>query len=745
MDFETILLEKYNFSMKPQQRESVLAVDGPAMLLAVPGSGKTTTIALRCANMILCCGVAPESILTVSYSHSCACDLKSRYLSIFGETVPAGLRFATIYSFCSLVLREYSILTQSGPPKLIEGIKRRLIRSLYAQQNDGEYISDQRLDELIIALGFVKNRMQTGDQLELGYNSIRNFNRINVAYQAYMDANCCMDLDEMQRKALQALEQSPDLLEKFRKQYRYINVDEAQEMSKLQHAIIKLLAEPHNNLFITGDMDQCLYSSKIASPEYLSDFTRVYPKAGVYTMERNYRSTHAIVDVACRLIRHNNHRGMVAMNTGSEIGMPVEETRIADNSMLGNHIVSQLESDPDFNDSAVLYRDGTSAIEILDALDREGIPCSLREQKLPFFNSWVVQDILAYMALGNDPADCKALAQIYRKLNVTISKESYNHAAALIEKGLSADALEALANSPEISAKASLIVKKLRENIVNLPGMSPGSAVTYILEKLKYSEYLKKADNEGAHQENPMQIADSLCMIATRTSSYAELLERIAKLSSIVEIARKNPEEKAVTLSTVHAVKGMEFKNIFIVDLCEGRFPSLKAITEYNEGKKEYMEEERRLLYVAITRASKRVELVYTNRINGERVKPSRFIREMLPVTQSRNNGYGRTSRKPMEKKKEPVSVERRSLEQKRGIIISGLPKKSAFEHFSLETGTAVEHRAFGQGIISSYDSNGDIVSVDFEKCGIKQFAASFCVEAGVIRKYACNSDESAG
>jgi DNA helicase II / ATP-dependent DNA helicase PcrA len=396
LDFETLLLEKYNFSMKPQQRDAVLNADGPIVAQAVPGSGKTTVVALRCAYLVMCCGIAAKNILILTFSRSTQKDIELRYREIFGQESLGGLRFTTMHSFCNLVLREYGSLVGCKSPKLIDEGKRRLLRSLYAELNEGEYLPDGRLEELVNSISCVKNNILTGQQIEESNFTTRNFYRIYTAYEEYKNANSCMDYDDMQVRALAAFADKPDLLERFRNQYRYINVDEAQDTSKLQHAILQMLAGPRNNLFMAGDEDESIDIFRAADPEYMHEFSQAYPDAKIVVMERNYRSTHAIVDAANRVIKNNPSQHRVTMNTGNEIGMPLEETNLSDNSMLYGHLVARLKNEPDFGGSAVLYRDATSAVALMDVLDREGIPFSIREQKLSFFDHWVVRHSCFY-------------------------------------------------------------------------------------------------------------------------------------------------------------------------------------------------------------------------------------------------------------------------------------------------------------------------------------------------------------
>lgn len=717
MDFDVLLKDKYHISLNPQQREAVFTTDGPMLLLAVPGSGKTTVIVARCAYMVLCRGIAPESILTLTFNRSAQRDMESRYGRVFGQDTQGSLRFSTIHSFCNSVLREFGAAVGRKVPRLIEEGKPRLLRNLYAGFNDGEYLPDDRLEELANTIGYVKNMMLTAEQIREGKYDIKNFSRVFTAYEDYKNENGFMDFDDMLDKALAVFKVKPDILARFRAQYRYINVDEAQDTSKLQHAIIQKLAAPLNNLFMVGDEDQSIYRFRAASPEYLLDFKKVYPDARILLMERNYRSTHAIVDAARRLIARNTARHMKGMETGNEIGMPIEETCLSDNSLLCDHLATRLQSAQRTGTLAVLYRENTSAVAVMDALDRQGIPFYIREHRLNFFDHWVVRDVLAFLRLAHDPADMQALRQIYYKLNAFISRELFDQAAALMGQGSGTSALGAVLACPGLKEAGAARLQALARGIAELPGLSPGAAISHILEKLGYGQYLKKTGGEGYYMESLLHIVENLKLIASRTATYAELLDRISQLPALVERANKNYGAGVATLSSVHSAKGLEFDSVIVIDLFEGRFPTAAAISKLEAGEKDLMEEERRLFYVAVTRARKHVELVHASKIHGEKVKPSRFIRELLPRI--------------------PVHRIATHMNKKAAGLLSPAkpipPMAAGAEEPAIEIGMEISHRSFGNGVVTAYDAEHDIVAVKFPKYGVKTLAAGFCVKGGMM------------
>lgn len=707
MDFDEILREKYGIDLNPQQKEAVYTAEGPMLLLAVPGSGKTTVIVARCAYMAMCCAVPADSILTLTFNRSAQRDMESRFRRVFGDDAGSGLRFSTIHSFCYSVLKEYGALVGRSMPRLIEDGKPRLLRNLYAEANGGDFLADDRLDDLSNQIGFVKNSMLTDEQIRAGHYEVKNFSRVFFAYEEYKNANGYMDFDDMLDKALAAFKVKPEILARLRDRYRYVNVDEAQDTSRLQHAIIRLLAAPRNNIFMVGDEDQSIYTFRAANPEYLLEFKQVYPDAKILLMERNYRSTHTIVNAAGRLIQKNTLRHAKGMNTGNEIGLPVVETALEDNSLLCGHIVARLREDPSPGGTAVLYRENTSAAALMDALDREGIPFYVREHRQYFADHWVVRDILAYLALARNPADIAALKQIYYKLNAYVSRENFDQAAAILLQG-APSALEALAACPGLRDGAADRLKKLKKDLAVLPGLAPDAAVQHVMDKLGYAQYLKKSGGEGYYLESLLHIVESLRAIASRTKSQGELLERVSLLPKLADRAQEHRDGNAVTLSTVHSAKGLEFDSVIVADLFDGRFPGAAAIKDLEAGKKELMEEERRLFYVAVTRARKHVELVTAGRIFGEKVKPSRFIRELLPrIPVHRLAGR-------MDKGAPSIPA---------GLKLPVQPDAAREQELSIEIGMEYVHKSFGSGVVVAYSKENGVVAVRFPKYGVKTFA----------------------
>ena len=283
MDFIKYLSEKHNICLNEQQQKAVVNIEGPILLLAVPGGGKTTVIVSRCANMIINHGINPENILTLTFSKASALDMKQRFHKVFGDETGKDLHFSTIHSFCHTVLKNYTRNMRIDFPVIIEDesatvTKSQLLRQLHQKYNEC-YIADDKLEELSNAICYVKNMMVPDKEVAQYAPGIRNFYEIFKAYETCKLKNNFIDFDDILARTLDLFMDKRELADAYRNRYMYINVDESQDTSYLQHQIIKCLAAPRNNIFMVGDEDQSIYTFRAAFPKALLDFSKTYPGA----------------------------------------------------------------------------------------------------------------------------------------------------------------------------------------------------------------------------------------------------------------------------------------------------------------------------------------------------------------------------------------------------------------------------------------------------------------------------------
>jgi len=343
MDFIKHLSKKHNIHLNEQQQKAVINIEGLILLLAVPGGGKTTVIVSRCANMVINHKINPENILTLTFSKASALDMKHRFQKVFGSEVGSELHFSTIHSFCYNVLRTYTQKMRMTFPTIIEDekapvTKSQLLRQIYQKQNES-FISDDKLEELSNAICYIKNMMIPDNEIVDYKTNINNFYGIFKSYEAYKRQNNYIDFDDMLTKTLDLFRQNEELVNAYRSKYEYINVDESQDTSYLQHQIIKCLASPRNNIFMLGDEGQSIYTFRAAFPKALLDFEKTYPGAQVFLMENNYRSTKSIVTAANKFIKQNNERYDKNMFSERDEGTPAKYSCLQDKNDQYEHVV----------------------------------------------------------------------------------------------------------------------------------------------------------------------------------------------------------------------------------------------------------------------------------------------------------------------------------------------------------------------------------------------------------------------
>lgn len=383
---------QFHIRLNPQQEAAVRQIDGPALLLAVPGSGKTTVIVTRLGYMLYCVGVDPRRILTVTYTVAATRDMKSRCSKVFGDEYAAALQFRTINGICDTIIRHYAKVKHRTPFALVknDGELSGILRELFLKLG-ADYPSDLTVKDAKTRITYCKNMMLTDDEIrELKVDGM-DFPALFFAYREYMNQSRRMDFDDQLVFAYQVLRRHPDILTHFQHKFRYISVDEAQDTSKIQHAILRLLASAHRNIFMVGDEDQSIYGFRAAYPQALLEFEQIWPGAKTLLMETNYRSTKTIVEKADAFIQRNQNRHEKHMRTDNEQGQDIRLITLGDYNRQYNYLCKVAENCT--HQTAVLYRNNDSALPIIDLLEQRNIPYSCRQRESFFFTSPIVRDL----------------------------------------------------------------------------------------------------------------------------------------------------------------------------------------------------------------------------------------------------------------------------------------------------------------------------------------------------------------
>jgi len=631
--FIEMLSYKCGIKLTEKQKAAVLHKDGPALVLAVPGAGKTTVLLSRTANLIINHKVNPAAILSITFSRASALDMRNRYYNFFSQITSIGANFSTIHSFSYELIRKYSIMNNKSY-KIIEedgskGIKRDILRELFKEYN-GENIDDDALEDLINSIGYVKNMMLKGDELEeYGFSQdIKHFLEIYDGYEKIKKSNNYIDYDDMLTLAYDILQEDEELLQRYRNLYEYIQIDEGQDTSKIQHKLIEIIAQPKNNVFIVADDDQSIYSFRGAYPRFLLDFDKMYKDTKKYFIDQNFRSTPEIVALANSFIKSNRERFNKEMKTANPSGARVNLVKVWDELQEVEYIINELTSASN-KDSAILYRNNMAAIKLADELSRRGVSFYIRDYNKFFFKHFIIQDIRSFIMFTLDNRDIESFSRIYYRINSFISKDTIQ---LLSSKAKGDKDLFDLAESLlDLSSNQRGAMARLRKIFSLLKVKAPGDFIDYIDKELGYSKYLKdNCTNIGYSYESLKVILSNLKALAVRCNSFAAFLVRLEELEKVLEEAKLKKGKSNLTLSTIHSSKGLEFENVFLVDLIDNIMPTRSSIESYEQGNMGELEEERRLMYVALTRAKQRLHIIVMENKNEEKVKPSRFIDEIL-------------------------------------------------------------------------------------------------------------------
>lgn len=631
---------KFPQKLNEQQKEAVQSVEGPVLLLAVPGSGKTTVLVTRLGYMIYAKGIAPEKILTVTYTVAATEDMAARFASLFGTDMADRLTFKTINGICAGIIHTYGRKTGRTPFALLndEKVIADTLAKIY-QKTERTYATESDLQTVRTLITYIKNSMLTDAEIrEMDKTTDMKISAIYKEYNTWLREQKLMDYDDQMVYAYTMLQRFPELLRLYQDKFPYLCVDEAQDTSKIQHAIIALLASKTENLFMVGDEDQSIYGFRAAYPEALLSFEKNHPGAKVLLMEENFRSGAGIVKAADTFIqkntlRHKKH--MRAIKDGEEVVKEIAvKTRddqyrylaaVAENCAAARADRVGGRSDNGTADAshtvAVLYRDHECALPLIDLLERKEIPYRMRNAEISFFTHRTVLDVLNIMKLAMHPKDAETFLQVYYKINTYIRKEDALQIARISETQ-DISVWNAAVRYHGLSDYTMSSVQNTRMHMQQLLMERGDKAVKRILYYMGYQEYLERCGLKADKIE-------ILRILGSREDSMAGLLQRLRELQDI--LTRKETDYSCnFILSTIHASKGLEYDTVYLMDVTDGILPAqmLKNPEKASGEERENYEEERRLFYVGATRAKSELYVFTTG-------KPHSFCKELLshPVT----------------------------------------------------------------------------------------------------------------
>lgn len=611
-------VRKQEMAFSKAQTQAIMHKDGPMMVLAGPGSGKTTVITHRVQYLTKEYGIDPGDILVITFTRAAAEEMRERY-----EALTGGGSRVTFGTFHSIFFRILKLAYRYTADNIVrEEQQMQFVREL-AQAGGLEPEDENEFAASILSeISSVK-----GERIALEHYYSKNcpdavFRQLYAGYEEKMRRAGLIDFDDMMVLCLELFTERKDILSAWQRRYRYILIDEFQDINRLQYKIVRMLAKPEDNLFIVGDDDQSIYRFRGAKPEIMLGFERDYPGAGRILLDVNYRSTEEIVAPALRLIGENQKRFSKAIHTTGRHGKNVITKLWQDpgeeNLAIAREIQLYLQSGVRPGDIAVLYRTNAGPRFLMEKLMEYNLPFRTRDTVPNLYEHWISRNILTYIRIAMGSRAREDILQVINRPKRYISRD------AMPDETVSFEKMKAFYAEKDWIAER---IESLEGDLRAIARMSPLAAVNYIRQGMGYDEYLiEYAAFRRMRPEELLETADELKESAAGFKTFDEWFAHIEayKEELLRQAAQRRTETDAITLATMHSAKGLEFPIVYILDANEGITPHSRAMLD------EDMEEERRLFYVAMTRAKTRLHVYAVRERYHKKAEVSRFVWEYL-------------------------------------------------------------------------------------------------------------------
>lgn len=599
------------------QQTAIRHKDGPMLVLAGPGSGKTAVITQRTINLIHEYGVDPSNILVITFTRAAAQEMKHRFLRAMGEE-KSRVTFGTFHAIFFMILKLAYHFENSN---IVSEEQRYLLMREIISYHRLEYQDENEfIGELLSEISRVKNERIPLEHFYSSHCGEEIFRKIYQAYDRRLKDSRLIDFDDMLTYTYDLFSQRPDILSAWQKKYRYILIDEFQDINAIQWEIMKMMAAPRNNLFIVGDDDQSIYRFRGSKPEIMLGFTKEYPDTKVVNLNVNYRCAPSIVKAAGKLIAYNEERFpkeiIADSKTQETVRFSLFEEQREENAFIIADIQKAQQAGIPLSEIAVLFRTNTQPRLLMEQM----LSCNLTfraKDRIPnVYEHWIAKDFFAYIRVAQGSDKRADFLTIMNKPNRYIGRNS------LCEPQVAFDEwIRMYDEQPWIAER----IEKLWHDTRLLNTMSPYAAINYIRRGIGYDDYIADyADYRNVNKEDLYEVADEIQSSAKgyqtleewfdHIDAYKRQLERMAK--------QENANAESVTLATLHSAKGLEFSQVYLIDVNEGIMPYKKAVL------KQDIEEERRLFYVGMTRAKERLTICSVKKLRNKEVETSRFIRE---------------------------------------------------------------------------------------------------------------------
>ena len=601
------------------QQKAVIHGSGPCQVLAGPGSGKTLTIVNRICYLIEKCGVRPEEILVVTFTRYAAAEMKTRLNALMGHKsipVTAGTFHGIYYGILKWAYR------MDSRNILSEEEKYQILREFVSRQELEVFDEEDFLQDIAEEIGKIKNNRLSLDEFVSAKVNADAFRDIYRAYEERRKSLRKIDFDDMLVVCYELFASRPDVLELWQKKFRYILVDEFQDINRVQYDVIRMLALPENNLYVVGDDDQAIYGFRGADSELMFQFLKDYPDARQITLGKNYRSTGNIVRNSLKVISHNRRRFYKDLTAVKDRGKCLHIQELKDPAEEAGYVADEIEKCIDSGaapeETAVLFRIHTDARPVVEELIERHIPFQMKEHLPNIYNHFIAKDIQAYMRLALGKRERRDFLQVMNRPKRYIGRDS------LAGRKVSFEEIRKFYCDKDWMMDR---VDQFEWDVKMLAKMAPYAGIQYIRKRIGYDDFIK--DYAYTHHTERSDLNEIIAELEESAKQYASIEEWFRHIEDYTEMLRMKEQQKSmkqegVRLMTLHAAKGLEFDSVFLIEANEGQIPYKKAKTDRET------EEERRLFYVGMTRAREQLTVCYVKTKNGKASEPSRFVDELL-------------------------------------------------------------------------------------------------------------------
>ncbi len=604
------------------QKEAVLHHKGPMLVLAGPGSGKTFTITHRIRHLIEEYRVNPSNILVITFTKAAAREMKERFEGLMGGN-PSTVSFGTFHAVFFRILKfayRYDAGSIVREDQRVQYIKEEMDKCQVEVEDEAEFVTS-----ILSEISSVKGEMIGLDHYYSKNCSEEVFKQLYQGYEDRLRRANFIDFDDMLVMCYELFTQRKDILEAWQKKYRYILVDEFQDINRVQYEIIRMLARPENNLFIVGDDDQSIYRFRGAKPEIMLGFEKDYPEAKKVLLNVNFRSTREIVETAGKLIAHNEMRFPKKIVTKKGQGKPVVTRMWQDPQEETTEIVKEIT---DYNragypweDMAVLYRTNLGPRLLIEKLMEYNIPFSMKDAVPNLYDHWISKNVTAYIQAASGDLSRANVLSIINRPNRYVSRDALD---------LNPVNWESVKSFYQDRGWMVERIEQLEYDLKMIKNMAPVAAVNYIRKAVGYDDYLREyAQYRRMKPEELLEVLDQLQESAAGYPSFDQWFQHMKEYGEELKAKSQSGEShpEGVALMTMHSSKGLEYRIVYILDANEGVTPHHKAVLPAD------MEEERRMFYVAMTRAKERLHVNYVRERYSKKQEVSRFVREYLERT----------------------------------------------------------------------------------------------------------------